>query len=219
MKTPNSLKNVLLAVLPATLMLSSNANADFQYHYLQASYVKVDVEFGIDAIDDTDSTGPSVEFSYPINENIAVGASYLSASADTSAVFEVGGRGNLKIDTTAYRIFGLYHLPLNEQSDYLLGGHYSKVESEGRGPNGPVPQLDVDEDSKSLFAGIRFQLNESIELQGLVDYDLDADDGEDEISFSISGLYSIAPTLSVGVSYEPDDSADSLAVNVRKYFF
>lgn len=219
MKTPNSLKNVLLAVLPAAFMLSDNAAADFQYTYLQASYVRVDVEFGIPAVNDTSSTGPAIEGSYEINDNIVVGASYASSSADTTANFEVGGRGTLELDTTGYRIFGLYHMPLNEQADYLVGGYYNKYEIEATGPNGPVAELNSDGDGKSIFAGIRYQLNEAIELQGLVDYDLDAEDGEDEISFGITGLYAIAPTLSVGATYQPDDSGDSLAINLRKYFF
>ncbi len=219
MKTPNSLKKVLLAVLPATFMLSNNAAADFQYTYLQASYVRVDVEFGNPAVQDTSSTGPAIEGSYAINDNIVVGASYASSSADTTAIFEVGGQGKLEMDTSGYRIFGLYHNPLNEQADYLVGGYYNKFESDSTGPSGPIAQLDVDGDGKSIFAGIRYQLNDSIELQGLVDYDLDADAGDDEISFGISGLYAIAPTLSVGATYQPDDSGDSIGINLRKYFF
>jgi hypothetical protein len=216
MKNIKSLKKIALAMLPVTLLFAHSASAEFHYDFIQASYSRIDVDFEQPAIDDETGDGLGISGSYSINDKVAIGARFESFNVDTTALFEGGGRGALDIKTTAYGVFGLYHSPLNDKADYFVGGEFNKVKVETNGPNGRLSDLSNNDDSKSLFAGVRYQFNEQVELEGVIKYDLDAATGTDEIGFLISSRYVITPTIALGVAFQPDDTGDTLTISLRK---
>lgn len=217
MKNTNSIKKIALALFPATLMFAHSAAAEIHYDFIEAVYVRAESEFGNPVIDDETSIGLGISGSYSINDNVAVGARFGTINLDTTAQFENTGRGPLELESTVYGVFGRFHAPLNDQADYYVGGAFEKIKSEANGPNGvPVAEFGGNSDGKGLFAGVRYQYNEQVELEGRITYDLDADDGEDEIDFSIGGRYMIVPTIAIGVEFEPGDSGDILRFSVRK---
>ena len=211
-----SSRKIALAMLTATLMFAHSAAAEFHYDFIEAAYLRSDVEFGQSAIDDETGDGLGVVGSYSINDNVAAGARFGTLNVDTTALFEGGGRAALEFKSTAYGVFGLYHSPLNDQADYYVGGEFNRVKVDTNGPNGRLAELSNSDDSKSLFAGIRYQFNEDVEVEGAIKYDLDAAAGEDEISFAISSRYMIAPTITIGAAFQPDDSGDTLTLSLRK---
>lgn len=218
MKKPVSLKLSVLAAFPAMLLASHDAAADFNYDYVEASYTRAAMEFGTEFIEDSDLTGLGIEASYSVNDNVVVGGRFGNGSLDTTASFNTGP-GTLKMDVDSYGAFALYHAVLNQQSDYFVGGQFAKISVDTSGPSGKLEQYSEDSDSKDLFAGIRYQYNEQLEVRGVVEYDLDADEDDDEFGFQLSAYYQVAPTFEVGVGIDPEEGTDMLTLSLRKYLF
>jgi len=218
MTTPNSIKSVLRAILPAAIVFSNTATADFNYSFFEASYMQDKSSFETNAIDDFESNGYSLKFGYAFNGNIAVGGEFKTLEGDSVANFQQGGRTAINIDGTAMSATALYHRAFNDQTDLLVGGKYSKADVETTRPDGVVAQLTEKKDATFAFAGARFKFAKQIELEGKVIYQLDTDDDEDEFSYVLEGRFEVQPSLTIGGRFEPDDSGDTLSVNLRKYF-
>lgn len=220
MKKPFSLLSIALCAVPALACANGTSASIFSYSYIEAGAVRQSLEFSGVAIENTDLDGVVLGGSYAINPNIAVGGSYVVGEAKTRADFNQGGIDELVIDVTGPSVFVLYHDALNANTDWLAGAEYAKLESEFKRGNGQaVEGAGSDEASKSVFVGARHQLNEQIEINLTVDYDLDAEDDEDEISFDGGIRFQFNETLDAGVSFAPNDDGDVISVNVRKYLF
>jgi len=119
MKSSNSLKSILRVILPATIVLSNTALADFQYSYVEASYIKDQTSFETTAVDETESNGYDLSLGFALSRNIAIGGSFTSLEGDSIANFQEGGRADINIAGTAMSATALYHAALNDQTDTL----------------------------------------------------------------------------------------------------
>ncbi|MFK7996280.1 MAG: outer membrane beta-barrel protein [Granulosicoccus sp.] len=219
MKTPVSLMVIAMTATPLMLLAVKSHAAQFSYDYLEGSYSQSEIEFGNPNIEDTDFKGYRLSGSFSLSENLVVGGSFGTGEATTRANFNANTTGSLDISSTGPSLFVLYHDSLNAQAEYLVGVQAGQLEIEAETDNNvAIDQLSSDETLKEVFAGVRFHLNESLELEGRIEYDLDADDGEDEISYGIEARLNVASNTQVGVRFEPDDDGDTLTVSLRQNF-
>lgn len=222
MKNTSRISHVKHTTLPLSCvcfaMLSCDViAADFKYSSIEAGYSQTSLE--IPGLEQTDLVGYTFTGSYALHPNIVVGASFSAASADSTARFEQSGLQSVELEASGPTAFAFLHAPLSANTDYLIGGAFNQFETEGTRSGGvAVPELSTEGDSKSIFAGLRHQLNTNIELGLRADYDLDAEDDEDEFSFDAQVRYALDSSLDVGLAYSPDDDGDTTTINFRAYF-
>jgi len=69
----------------------------------------------------------------------------------------------LEFKSTACGVSDLYHSPLNDQAGYYVGGESNKVKFVSNGPSWRLAELSNNDDSKSLFAGVRYKHNAQVD--------------------------------------------------------
>ena len=162
--------------LPLTLFSGNVMAADFNYTSIEAGYSQTSLE--VPGLEKTDLMGYTLTGAYELNPTIVVGASFSSGKADSRAEFQQIGVQSVELESSGPSVFGFYHNELNDSTDYLIGGSFSKFETEGTRNGGTdIPELSGNNESKSVFAGLRHKLNDRIELGLVADYDLDAEGG------------------------------------------
>lgn len=182
-----TIKKMGAIALLASLSLATHA-ADFDYSYGQLSYETGDFE------------GFVLTGSFEVNEDMFVIARYVDTTNDDPG---------FDIDYSEISIGAGYHMPVNKDMDAVFT--VSLVDGD---IDGPV--LGAGSDTGILLtAGVRFNLNESVELAGGVIYNstFDAD-------FGLQGeaRYNINKSMSAGLSFTSSDSIDGLGVNFRMGF-
>lgn len=193
-------------------LVSSMANAQFAYNYLQAAYVFGDFEL---ANGDVGFNGFEITAQFELSPSFAVGVNYLSIDGDET-VTSVTGENILEYEGDGLEAFVLYHTPVSAQADFLLGARIDMREFEAR-VQGDVPVFETDDDTNFLFTGLRYQLN-GLELQGEWSYLLDADNGEDRWSYTLGVLSGNAGQFQLGFSLTPDNTGDVMRVFIRQAY-
>lgn len=179
-----NIKKMGAIALLASLSWATHA-ADFNYSYGQLGYETGDFE------------GLVLTGSFEVNKDIFIIARYVDATNDDTGV---------DVDYSELSVGAGYHMPVNKDMDAVFT--VSLVDGD---IDGPV--LGAGSDTGILLtAGVRFNLNESVELAGDVIYNstFDAD-------FGIQGevRYNISKTMSAGLNFTSSDSIDGLGVNFR----
>ncbi len=177
-----TIKKMGAIALLASLSLATHA-ADFNYSYGQLGYETGDFE------------GLVLTGSFEVNKDIFIIGRFVDATDDAPAV---------DVDYSELSIGAGYHMPVNKDMDAVFT--VSLVDGD---IDGPVSGSDT---GILLTAGVRFNLNESVEFAGNVIYNstFDAD-------FGIQGeaRYNINKTMSAGLNFTSSDSIDGLGVNFR----
>ena len=173
--------------LHASLSLATHA-ADFNYNYGQLGYETGDLE------------GLVLTGSFEVNKDIFILGRYADTADDVP-----GG----DVDYSELSIGAGYHMPVNKDMDAVFTVSLADGEIDG-------PVLGAGSDTGVLLtAGVRFNLNEKVELAGGAFYN-STFDGD----FGIQGeaRYNINKTMSAGLSFISSDFLDGLGLNFRMGF-
>ena len=216
MKT--SIKAIILATAASGVAVPTVAQAaNFQYDGVELSYITGEVEGG-GPFSDFDVDAATIELNYSVTPNIVVGGAYLSGSGKPDVAVQAGGTRSVDYKATGPALLAFYHADINEKMAYKIGARYSKIKNKFSAENlTGLEQFNSNEDSKSVIGGIRYQFNERIELGVGAEYDLDADSGEDELSYELGARYQVMPDLDVSFNVDFVDGGRSLRASVKKY--
>jgi len=182
-----TIKKMGAIALLASLSLATHA-ADFNYSYGQLGYETGDFE------------GFALTGSFEINKDMFIIARYVDTTNDDFGV---------DIDYSEISIGAGYHMPINKDMDAVFTVSLADGEIDG-------PVLGAGSDTGVLLtAGVRFNLNEKVELAGGAFYN-STFDGD----FGIQGeaRYNINKTMSAGLSFISSDFLDGLGLNFRMGF-
>jgi len=179
-----TIKKMGAIALLASLSLATHA-ADFNYNYGQLGYETGDFE------------GLVLTGSFDINKDIFIIAHYADTTNDDFGV---------DVDYSELSIGAGYHMPVNKDMDAVFTVSLVDADIDG-------PVLGAGGDTGILLtAGVRFNLNESVEFAGGAFYNSAFD-----IDFGIQAeaRYNINKTMSAGLNYTNSDAIDGLGVNFR----
>lgn len=193
-------------------LIAGNAQASFQYNYLEAVYLFGEYEF---ANSDVDITGYEITAQFDLSPSFALGVSYTSLEGD-DVVTSIDGVNSLSFDSSGPDVYALYHSPVGEQTDFILGASIDMRDIEAA-VQGQTPSLSKDEDTKYLFTGLRHRLS-TLELNAQWSYNLDAEENEDEWSYTLGVLCGQPGTLQLGFQITPDNDGDILGVSIRQAY-
>ena len=182
-----TVKKMGAIALLASLSLATHA-ADFNYSYGQLGYETGDFE------------GLVLTGSYEINKDMFIIARYAALTNDDSVV---------DLDFDDISIGAGYHMPINKDMDAVFTVSLDDIEVDNAG-GGTASDTGI-----LLTAGVRFNLNEKIELAGGAFYNSTIDG-----DFGIQGevRYNINKTMSAGLNFTSSDFVDGLGVNFRMGF-
>ena len=182
-----TIKKMGAIALLSSLSLATHA-ADFNYSYGQLGYETGDFE------------GLVLTGSFDVTKDIFVIAGYADTTNDDFGV---------DVDYSQLSIGAGYHMPVNKDMDAVFT--VSLVDGD---IDGPV--LGAGSDTGILLtAGVRFNLNESVEFAGGALYN-SAFDGD--FGIQAEARYNINKTMSAGLNYTNSDFIDGLGVNFRMGF-
>jgi hypothetical protein len=179
-----------IALSPAALA------ADFSYSYVEAGIALLD-------IDGEDGKGFALGGSAEVGENVAVFASYATATSDDEYLFN----GNIdEIEVSGYTIGLSFHTPVSDTTDFVGSIGFGNSEAEFAGAT-------ADADTKSLTAGVRSMVSSSLELSGgLVHV---RGEGESDTGFGVAARTGINENLSAIFSFESFDDVDVIGLSLR----
>lgn len=161
--------------------------ANFNYTYAEFDAVWVDV----DAPGSDSELGFQLLGSVRVYKDMFVRASYLDSGGDADASLLKFGAG--------------WAFPLQEKLD--LYGLFSL---------GRVDVYSSDDTGWVLEGGVRYAVNEKIELNGLLEL---VDFEDSEVGLGVGGRFAFSPQMSVGLNFETiDDFADLLYLGLRYQF-
>ncbi len=178
-----TIKKMGAIALLASLSLATHA-ADFNYSYGQLGYETGDFE------------GLALTGSYEVNKDIFIIGRYVDATNDDFGV---------DVDYSELSIGAGYHMPVNKDMDAVFTVSLVDADIDG-------PVLGDSDTGVLLTAGVRFNLNESVELAGGAFYNSAFD-----IDFGVQGevRYNINKTMSAGLNFTSSDAIDGLGLNFR----
>ncbi len=182
-----TIKKMGAIALLASLSLATHA-ADFNYSYGQLGYETGDFE------------GLALTGSYEVNKDIFIIGRYVDATNDDFGV---------DVDYSELSIGAGYHMPVNKDMDAVFTVSLVDAEADTVILGTPVSASDT---GVLLTAGVRFNLNESVELAGGAFYNSAFD-----IDFGVQGevRYNINKTMSAGLNFTSSDAIDGLGLNFR----
>ena len=200
----------LSIVVPA--IFSTHAQASFQYTYFEAAYAFGELEF---ANSEVVVKGYELIAQFEVSPSIVLGVKYSSLDGD-DAVIAADGVSTLVYEGSGPEAYTFFHSPLSAQTDFLLGAGIDMIEYEAF-VQGGAPAVQKKDDTKSVFTGFRHKLN-GLELQAIGSYNLDAEDNEDEWTYTL-GLVSGEPTgLQLGFQITRKTEGDLMSVSVRQSY-
>jgi opacity protein-like surface antigen len=183
-------KRAILALTSAALAAPGAALAEFNYNYLEGSYVDAE-------IDDSSISGDGlrIEGSTEVGDTFFIRASYADYDFDFNigaSVFEIGG--------------GYFHT-LNETLDFIAVGQYVQVEVN-----------DVDDDGLGIGGGVRTRFSDSLEADAVLHW-VDLDDSGSDTYVDLRGRYYFNSQFAVSLGFAlGSDSFDTMTLGVRYQF-
>ncbi len=167
--------------------------AEFDYSFLEAAYVLVEV----DGLDD-ELDGFSVSAALDVTDNVFGAISLLSTSGDV---------GGVDLDYDVLELGLGLHEDLHERLDVLATGALLLADAEALGDSD-------DETGYRLRGGVRFAPAADWELAGGFGF-VDLDDAES--FFDASGLYRLTDLLHVRLGVEFGEDGEAYALGLRLY--
>jgi hypothetical protein len=177
-------------VATLTLAVPGSALAEFSYHFLEGSFVDVE-------IDDTniDGHGIRIEGSSQISDAFFIRAEYADYDFD------------FNVDGSIIEFGGGYFHTLNESLDFVAVGQYVQIEVEG-----------IDDDGLGIGGGVRTRFSDSIEADAVLHW-VDLDDSGSDTYIDLRGRYYFNEQFAVTLKFElGSDSFDTKGIGVRYSF-
>ncbi|MFK7890243.1 MAG: outer membrane beta-barrel protein [Granulosicoccus sp.] len=184
----------------------------FYYKYVQAAYIFGEYDF---ADVDVDVKGYELTAQFEMTPSLILGISYSSLEGDDT-VTNAGGSQTLTFDGSGPDVYAFYHSPLGAQTEFLIGARVDMSQFEGA-VRGQEPSIEQSEDENLLFAGLRYRLN-ALEFEAQWDYNLDAENNEDEWSYTLGLVSGVPGSLQLGFKIAPDDRGDLMGVFLRQAY-
>lgn len=179
-------------LIVALLSLAATAAAEgLDYSFVQGSYSQVE-------FDDIDVDGDSfgIAGSFAIGDRFAVIAGYEAADYD------------FDVETTAYEIGGLFHVPLSDRVDFVSTLSYVSLEVD-------VPNFgSVDDDGFGVGIGLRGMASPKVEFDGGISY-VDFSDGGDDTTFGAGVRYHFTDAVSAGLDGSWGDDTSAYGISGR----
>lgn len=160
---------LLLGVLSLTAYVSAQA-ADFSYNYAQVSYDDIEYSIGSGTVS-IDGDGFALSGALEITPDFFITADYKTYDMDAGIDFDVWDIG-----------LG-YHRSINTKTDFVAGIAIGNIEI-----------AFVDLDTWSAYAGVRYQLNNKLELAGRINY-VDYDGNDSDTRIGANALYKFKKDL------------------------
>jgi len=201
---------ILAIAIPA--FSNSHAQSVFRYTFIEAAYLRGEYAFP-DSELDIDGYSITAQFDY--SASFAFGVTYTSLEGDDSIASTAGTR-TLDFKGSGPDVFAFYHAPVGPNTDFIFG-----AQREMSDRLATVVEDDIDfsrnEDVDSLLAGLRLKFS-GLELQSKWFYNLDAEDDEDEWSYTVGLLSGDPAGLQLGIQFRPDDTGDLFGISVRQSY-
>lgn len=199
-------------IVAMSVTCSLNAQTEFQYTYVEAAYVFGEFEFDNAEVD---IKGYELTAQFQLSPSFVLGVRYSSLKGDDT-VTTLTGVNTLEYDGSGPEAYTFYHSPIGVQTDFLLGAGIDLSDFEAV-LQGEAPLAQKDEDTKLLFTGFRHRLN-GLELHAQWSYNLDAEDDENEWSYTLGMLCGQPTGLQLGVQIKPDDKGDLIGISIRQSY-
>jgi opacity protein-like surface antigen len=185
-------KKILCAAAASLIALPGVSQAEFNYTWVELSFVDVEFDTGPASID---GDGFSISGAYTVADQFFVGGSYQTADYD----FGVDG------DVT--RITGGYFHPLNEDLDFIATLSYVDAEV-GTGP------FSAGDDGLALGGGVRVALSDRFEVDALVEF-VDMDLGGSDTGVEVLGRYYFTEDIAVAAQVDLNKDIETFRIGVR----
>jgi hypothetical protein len=187
------LNGLSAAMLSAALLAGPVHAADFRYTYLEGGYQRVDID------------SPNVD-----GDGLFVGGSLLVSQS----VFFTAGYDytefNRGVDARSLNLGIGLRMPASPDVDVVFEGGYVDARVDTRFGN-------FDDDGYFVSGGVRWRLNELVELNGGLRY-VDLDDSGSDVGLGLGVVIDVRPHWSVLAGGAFADDADSLSIGFRYYF-
>ena len=197
-----------LLIASTLISASAMASADsFSYNFLSASISSFSSEIdGVD--DDLEGSGIQLSFSHSLDDKLALIGGYGSASSD---IYYEGY--TFDIETDVINFGGLYHLTLNDRTDFFAGVKLVKgsVDMNYEGENLASENVS----GNTIFAGVRNMANEQLELNGSFNRSTLEDDTNNIVAIGASYYVNTDFSLDAGYSFDSDTSAIAFGATKR----
>jgi opacity protein-like surface antigen len=194
-----TMKHKLLGAI-LLLALPGISQAQFNYTHVDLSFVDIDLDGGPGSLD---GDGFAFSGAYTITDGFFVGGSY------TDADFDFG------IDGEIIRITGGYFHPLqdgtgNGQLDFVATLSFVDVDLS----TGP---FSAGNDGLALAGGVRYAVNEEIEVDAMVEF-VDMDTGGSDTGFELRGRYYLNDEFAVSAQVDLAKDIETFRIGVRFEF-
>lgn len=199
---------LLLAASVLTSITNPILAETFSYTAVSVSYDLVTEE--IDGIsEDLEGDGIGFDLSIAITPNIAFGAGYGTGSVDVTS-----GGTTVESDIDAWGIGILYHTPINNTADFVVG--INLIQSSFDIKQNGVLVLSDDANGNSIYLGIRAMASNNLELNAFIDRtDIESSTSTD---IEFGAAFYIDKTVSLNIDYSFDSDGNSLSFGATKYF-
>ena len=190
----------MLRIIAGALVLALTAPAMAQtpsYNYGQVSYQTVDLDddFGLNV--DGDGFGIGGSFEVAPNWHIVGGYSSIG--------FDFG------IDLNQLQFGGGYHTDISSTTSFFADLLWVQAEID-TGAFGSI-----DDDGLGISIGLRSNLSQLIELEGVISY-VDLDDAGDNTAFGGAAWYKFTDTFALGLVANFDEDVVGYGIGGRFYF-
>jgi opacity protein-like surface antigen len=186
---------LVCATAVALFALPSIGSAQFNYTFVDISFVDIDFDVGPVSVD---GDGFAVSGAFTVGESFFIGGSYNDADFD------------FNIDGEITRIGGGYFHSLNEDMDFVATFGFIDAEV-GVGP------FSAGDDGLTLGGGIRVALADSVEVDAMLEY-VDMDSGGSDTGAIVRGRYYFNEGLAVAGQVDLGKDIETFRIGVRWEF-
>jgi opacity protein-like surface antigen len=180
---------IALTALPAL------SQAEFNYTYVDLSFVDIEFDVGPGSID---GDGFAVSGAYTVADGFFVGGSYNDAD------YDFGVDGNIT------RITGGYFHPLNEDLDFIATLSFVDAEVSTGPFNGS-------NDGLAIGGGVRYAISEDFEVDAMAEF-VDMDSGGSDTGFEVRGRYYFNDDIAVSAQLDVAKDIETFRIGVRFEF-
>ncbi|MDT8384489.1 MAG: outer membrane beta-barrel protein [Gammaproteobacteria bacterium] len=204
------MKNNLISIL-FLVLLSAQASvqaAKFNYNKISLGYADFTVEM-IGISDDLKADGYDLTASFDANKQFAVTFGIANAAGDVNIS---GSKVGLDVDAKMLGI--LFHAPVSQKTDVLLGA--ALLLGEVKAKVGGFPATKNDKDGQLVSIGVRTMLSDKLELN--VGADQSFFDGETDTGLNLGVEGYMSKHVSLGLHFSSSDDSQSTIFSASKYF-
>ena len=199
---------LLLIVLGLVVFQGAAQAAKFNYNQVSLGYSDITVEMsGISK--DLKADGYELSASFEVAKQYAVIFGIGNASGDVT----ISGT-KVKLDVDAKMLGFLFHAPIAQRTDVVLGA--ALLQGELKAKVSGFPGVTENMDGQNIFLGVRSMLGDKLEVGAGVDQSYF--DGETDTNMNLGIEGHLSKEFSLGLNYSSNADSQSTYLYVSKYF-